>query len=62
MQKQVYNLFRVREWGETFWVLAAPGNSTFGRYSTATAARKDAKKYDLKVFRNEDLDSRKSWL
>lgn len=61
MAKPVYNLFRTVEWGEVRWVLAAPGDSTFGRYSTAAAARKDAKVYGLKIVRNEDLDSRSLW-
>jgi len=61
MTKPIYNLFRVREWGETRWVLAAPGDSTFGRYSTAAAAKADAKLYGLKILRNEDLDSRYFW-
>ena len=56
MSKLTYNLFRVREWGETSWVLAAPGCSTFGRYSSAASARKDAKEYGLRIVRNESLD------
>lgn len=58
MTKPVYNLFRTVEWGEVRWVLAAPGNSTFGRYSTSASARKDARVHGLKIVRNEDLDSR----
>lgn len=56
MSNLVYNLFRMNEWGTVRWVLAAPGNSTFGRYSTAAAARKDAREYGLKIFRDERLD------
>ena len=56
MSKLTYNLFRVREWGETSWVLAAPGCSTFGRYSSVASARKDAKEYGLRIVRNESLD------
>ena len=57
MNKLTYNLFRANGWEKTTWILAAPGNSPFGRYSSAGAARKDAKIYDLKVVRNESLDS-----
>lgn len=56
MSKLTYNLFRMNEWGKTVWVLAAPGCSTFGRYSSAASARNDAKIYGLKILRNEGLD------
>jgi hypothetical protein len=41
----------------TRWVVAAPWSSPFGRYRTASAARKDAKVYGLKLKRREDFDS-----
>ena len=54
----VYNLFKENNWGKPRWVLCAPNNSPFGRYSTSSAARKDAKEYGLKIERAEHLDSR----
>lgn len=57
MVKPIYKLFRESNWGEPRWVLCADGCSPFGRYPTATAARKDAREYGLKIVRAEDLDS-----
>jgi tRNA U34 5-methylaminomethyl-2-thiouridine-forming methyltransferase MnmC len=57
-----YNLFRINDWGTVRWVLAAPGCSTFGTYSSAAAARKDAKEYGLRVVRAEGLDAGRLWL
>jgi hypothetical protein len=57
MSKPTYSLFKESNWGTPRWVIAAPKSSPFGRYSTATAARKDAKVYGLKLERREDLDS-----
>lgn len=57
MIKPTYNLFRENNWGKPRWVLCAPSSSPFGRYSTAGAARADAKEYGLKIARREDLDS-----
>jgi hypothetical protein len=57
MTKPTYSLFKESNWGTTRWVVAAPWSSPFGRYRTASAARKDAKVYGLKLKRREDLDS-----
>ena len=57
MTSSAYDLFRVKEWGEIKWVLAKPGNSVFGYYSTKSEALTDAKLYKLNVVRNESLDS-----
>lgn len=57
MSKPVYRLFRENNWGEPRWVLCAENCSPFGRYATATLARKDAKQYGIKVVRAEELDN-----
>ena len=56
-KSSIYALFKENNWGETRWVLCAPNCSPFGRYTTAGNARKDAKEYQLKIERREDLDS-----
>lgn len=55
--QMTYNLFKTIEWGETRWVIAAPGCSTFGRYTTQAAAKADAKIYKIRLRRAEELDS-----
>ena len=55
--KPTYMLFKENNWGNPRWVIVAPRCSPFGRYSTAAAARKDAKVYGLKLARCEYLDN-----
>jgi hypothetical protein len=51
MSKSIYKLYRMREWGEAYWMLAADGSSPFGRYDTKAEAMADARRYNLTVVR-----------
>lgn len=54
MEKPIYALVKDVEWGETVWMLVAPGCSPLGRYPTQALAKQDGK--GLKIVRRADLD------
>lgn len=45
----VYKLYKMKEWGKSYWMLAADGSSPFGCYDTKAQAMEDARRYKLKV-------------
>ena len=47
----LYDLYKTKEWGETFWVLRAPMCSPIGRYKTKAEAMKDVKRYGLRLYK-----------
>lgn len=47
----VYKLYKMKEWGKTYWMLASDGSSPFGCYDTKAEAMVDARRYNLTVAR-----------